>query len=167
MPRSLRSRLLITATVVLLVFLSLTGVVLDQAFRSSAERGESEKLLVQIYGLLAAAEASETGLYLPEQLQEPGFNQLGSGLYGIVSDAAGNELWRSPSALDLELSDEQIKEVSAAVKTGEQLFGILKTSGGMDLFYFSYGILWQNSNDSTAAYVFTSLEYPKIRTAHG
>jgi len=158
MPRSLRSRLLITATVVLFVFLGLTGIVLDQAFRSSAERGESEKLLVQIYGLLAAAEASTTGLYLPDQLQEPGFNQLGSGLYGIVSDATGNELWRSPSALDLELSDAQIKEISTTIKTGEQVFGMLKTAVGVDLFYFSYGILWQNNNNSTASYVFTSLE---------
>jgi two-component system sensor histidine kinase PhoQ len=158
MPRSLRSRLLIAATVVLFVFLGLTGMVLDQAFRSSAERGESEKLLVQIYGLLAAAEASETGLYLPDQLQEPGFNQLGSGLYGIVCDAVGNELWRSASALDLELSDVQIRAISTAVKTGEQASGMLKTAAGADLFYFSYGILWQNSNNSTAAYVFTSLE---------
>jgi two-component system sensor histidine kinase PhoQ len=158
MARSLRSRLLITATVVLFVFLGLTGIVLDQAFRSSAKRGESEKLLVQIYGLLAVAEASENGLYLPDQLQEPGFNQLGSGLYGIVSDDVGNELWRSPSALDLELSSFQIRQISNAVSTGEQVFGMLKTETGIDLFYFSYGILWQHSNDSTAAYVFTALE---------
>jgi two-component system sensor histidine kinase PhoQ len=158
MPRSLRSRLLITATVVLFVFLGLTGIVLDQAFQSSAERGESEKLLVQIYGLLAAAEASESGLYLPNQLQEPGFNQLGSGLYGIVSDDVGNELWRSPSALDLELSDAQVMTIAEAVHTGEQVFGMLQTASGADLFYYSYGILWQNSNSSTAAYVFTTLE---------
>jgi two-component system sensor histidine kinase PhoQ len=150
--------LLITATVVLFVFLGLTGMVLDQAFRSSAERGESEKLLVQIYGLLAAAETSESGLYLPDQLQEPGFNQLGSGLYGIVSDADGNEQWRSPSALNLELSDARIKAISESVNTGEQVFGMLKTAVGVELFYYSYGILWQNSNSSTAAYVFTALE---------
>lgn len=158
MPRSLRSRLLITATVVLFVFLGLTGIVLDQAFRSSAERGESEKLLVQIYGLLAAAEESETGLYFPDQLQEPGFNQLGSGLYGIVSDGAGNEIWRSPSALDLDLSATQLQAISAAVNAGEQIFGKLEPAGGQVLFYFCYGILWQSSNNATQAYVFTALE---------
>lgn len=158
MPRSLSSRLLITASVVLFVFLGLTGTVLDQAFRSSAERGESEKLLVQIYGLLAAAEESDGRLYFPDQLQEPGFNQLGSGLYGIVSDGAGNEVWRSPSALDLDLSNTQLKAISMAVGAGEQIFGKLEPAVGQVLFYFCYGILWQGSNSSTQAYVFTSLE---------
>ncbi len=158
MPGSLRGRLLITATVVLFVFLGLTGMVLDQAFRSSAEKGESEKLLVQIYGLLAAAEESDSGLYLPEQLQEPGFNQLGTGLYGIVSDAAGSEIWRSPSALDLDLSATRIRQIAAAVNPGEQLFGILELPAADQVYYFSYGILWQGHDNSTRAYVFTSLE---------
>ncbi len=158
MPRSLSSRLLLTATVVLLVFLGLTGVVLDQAFRGSAEKGESQKLLVQIYALLAVAESSESGLTLPEQLQEPGFNQLGSGLYGVISDGDGVELWRSPSALDLNLSPQQMLQLTSNMKPGDQSFGLLRGVSGEDLYYFSHGILWEAEDQKTSRYVFSSLE---------
>jgi two-component system sensor histidine kinase PhoQ len=158
MPRSLSSRLLVTATVVLLVFLGLTGVVLDQAFRSGAEKGESQKLLVQIYALLAVAESSTSGLTLPEQLQEPGFNQLGSGLYGIISDGDGVELWRSPSALDLSLSPQQMAQLTRQILPGDQNFGLLRGVSDEDLYYFSYGILWEGEDQRTSRYVFSSLE---------
>lgn len=160
MPRSLSSRLLMTATVVLLVFLGLTGVVLDQAFRSSAEKGESQKLLVQIYGLLAVAESSVSGLVLPEQLQEPRFNQLGSGLYGVISDSNGKELWRSSSALDLALSSQEMSKLTHGIKPGDQSFGLLQGVGDQNLYYFSYGILWESEGQQDNRYVFTSLESP-------
>jgi two-component system sensor histidine kinase PhoQ len=158
MPRSLSSRLLVTATIVLLVFLGLTGVVLDQAFRSSAEKGESQKLLIQIYALLAVAESTESGLNLPDQLQEPGFNQLGSGLYGIISDGHGVELWRSPSALDLYLSPQHMSQLTSQIKPGDQSFGLLRGVSDDDLYYFSYGILWEAENQQSSRYIFTSLE---------
>ena len=100
---SLRGRLLLTASLVLLVFLGLMGIVLDHAFQRSAEQAVSERLLLHIYSLLAATEQTDDGLVLPESLQEPDFNRLGTGLYGLVMDADGKELWRSPSAMGLSL----------------------------------------------------------------
>jgi two-component system sensor histidine kinase PhoQ len=147
-----------TATIVLFVFLGLTGVVLDQAFRSSAEKGESQKLLVQIYALLAVAESSDSTLFIPEQLQEPGFNQLGSGLYAVIADADGNELWRSPSAHDLQLSSQQAAELTSDVIPGDQRFGLLRGVGDEDLYYFSYGILWESEDLNQNGYIFTALE---------
>ena len=99
-PHSLRGRLLVTATLVLIVFLGLMGLVIDQAFHRSVEQGVSERLMIHVYGLLAVTEVEDTRLLMPDLMQEPGFNTLGSGLYGLVLDERGVEIWRSVSALD-------------------------------------------------------------------
>ena len=90
---SLRSRLLTTATLVLFIFLSLMGLVLDRAFKGSTEQAVAERLLIQIYGLLSVTDLNEAELQLPEALQEPRFNYPGSGLYGLVYDEDGREIW--------------------------------------------------------------------------
>ena len=51
---SLQTRLLVAMSVLLTIFLGLTGVVLDRAFRSSIEAGVAEQLQAQIYVLLSA-----------------------------------------------------------------------------------------------------------------
>ena len=78
---SLQSRLLISFSVLLFVFLGLTGLVLDSAFRNSIEAGAADRLQVQVYLLLAAADEEDGEFYFLEDLQEPRFGQLDSGLY--------------------------------------------------------------------------------------
>ena len=68
---SIQTRLVISFSILLFVFLGLTGVVLDRAFRNSIEAGASERLQVQIYLLLAAAEFSDDEFYFLEDLREP------------------------------------------------------------------------------------------------
>ena len=156
--KSLRGRLLITATAVLFVFLGFTGFVLDRAFVASAEQGESEKLLLQVYGLLAVAEETGGELLLPEELQEPRFNQLGSGLYGLVTDENGADLWRSPSALALSIEPDQIGSIHQGMVTGESRFGRVADEGGETLFFLSYQIVWEGPNDSATSYTFSVIE---------
>jgi two-component system sensor histidine kinase PhoQ len=158
MGRSLRGRLLLTATAVLFVFLGLTGLVLDQAFRRSAETGEEEKLLLQIYALLAVAEESKDGIFLPEQLQEPRFNQLGTGLFGFVHSSNGSELWRSPSALDMEFRRLNRPTVTDDLETGQQRFGRVDDTDGNELFFLSYRVSWEGPDQKTTAYIFTTVE---------
>lgn len=158
MVHSLRGRLLLTATAVLFVFLGLTGFVLDQAFRRSAESGEAEKLLLQIYGLLAVAEESKDTILLPEQLQEPRFNQLGTGLFGFVNDSNGQELWRSPSALDIELDQQQKSTVTDNLQTGRERFSRVYDTDGNELFFLSYQVSWEGTDQTSKVYIFTTLE---------
>jgi len=82
---SLQTRLLTAVSVLLAVFLGLTGVVLDRAFRSSVEAGVAEQLQVQLYVLLAAVEEDAGEFYFLEDLREPRFTQLNSGLYALVN----------------------------------------------------------------------------------
>ena len=90
---SLRVRMLLSAALVLLLFLGIMGLVLDNAFRLSAEESVSERLLLHVYALIAASDedaaADGAAIYLPEALQEPHFNSPGSGLFGLVFSAAG------------------------------------------------------------------------------
>lgn len=148
-----------------MVFLGLMGFVLDRAFQRSAEQAVQEKLLIHIYGLLAVSDENDGELFLPDELQEPQFNSLGSGLYGLVMAAEGQELWQSPSALDLQLGPDHKVTLHANLEPGKQRFGRLQDKSGDSrrdsLFYLSYKILWQGSGNQVTPYVYSVLENMK------
>jgi len=169
---SLRGRLLITATLVLFLFLGLMGLVIDQAFQRSAEQGVSERLMIHVYGLLAVTEVENTRLVMPEMMQEPGFNTLGSGLYGLVLDSTGVELWRSASALDLRLDETSYASLYLDLGAGTQRFGRLfeqnkseqnkseqnRSEQNKSLFYKTYKVLWQKSDTAQVPFTFVVLQ---------
>ncbi|MBV1876124.1 MAG: GHKL domain-containing protein [Pseudomonadales bacterium] len=155
---SLRDRLLFTATLVLFVFLGLMGLVLDRAFQQSAEESLCERLLVQIYGLLSVVEMEADGLMLPELLQEPRFNNPGSGLFALVLDKNGRELWRSPSALDLELRQQDRISLYSDLEPGKERFGRVEQPDNGQKFFLSYKILWQGSAETTTPYTFVVIQ---------
>jgi two-component system, OmpR family, sensor histidine kinase PhoQ len=157
-PYSLRARLLLSATLVLLVFLGLMGFVLDKAFQQSAEQSVEEKLLIHVYGLLAVSDVADDELYLPDELQEPRFNSLGSGLFGLVLDSQGEELWQSPSTLDLQLENANPDLFYTNLTPGKAKFGKIKENENNSLFFLSYKILWQGQADETTPYVYVVLE---------
>lgn len=150
---SIQTRLVISFSILLFVFLGLTGVVLDRAFRNSIEAGASERLQVQIYLLLAAAEFSDDEFYFLEDLREPRFNQLNSGLYGFISRASLGELWRSDSAGVFGLADPQVLRQS--VQVGETQFSKTMNDNSEEYFVLSYGVLWENG---ISEYNFTVME---------
>ena len=150
---SIQTRLVISFSILLFVFLGLTGVVLDRAFRNSIEAGASERLQVQIYLLLAAAEFSDDEFYFLEDLREPRFNQLNSGLYGFISRPSLGELWRSDSAEVFSLVDSQVLRQSVLV--GENQFSKTIDENSEEYFVLSYGVLWENG---ISEYNFTVME---------
>lgn len=150
---SIQTRLIISSSILLFVFLGLTGIVLDRAFRNSIEAGGAERLQVQIYLLLAAAEESDGEFYFLEDLREPKFGQLNSGLYGFISRPSLGELWRSDSALTFTLADPQV--LRQAVEVGETQFSKTLDAEGEEYFVLSYGVLWENG---ISEYNFTVME---------
>ena len=85
--RSLRSRLLVAASVVLVAFLGLTGLTLDSAFRDSALTAVQSRLQAQVYMLLGAANLDAFNrLTFPQALPEARFSMPDSGLYADVMD---------------------------------------------------------------------------------
>jgi len=150
---SIQSRLLVGFSVLLFVFLGLTGIVLDRAFRDSVEAGAAERLQLQIYVLLAALEEEDGDFYLLEDLREPRFGQLNSGLYGFVSSTYAGELWRSESALDLRLENPGVLTMNVTV--GESVFTRTNAADNEELFVLNYGILW---DDGISEYNFSVME---------
>ena len=156
---SLRLRMLSSATLVLVVFLGVVGGVVDNAFRQSAEQAVSERLQLHSYALIAASVEDDKGgavdLYLPTELQEPGFNAMGSGLFGLVFTPGGNEVWRSGSALDLELGDLAKGVLLAQDTAGVVTFSELPAAAGRGpLFYLTYPVIWESAlGDARFVYV--------------
>ena len=138
---SLQNRLLVAVSVLLTVFLGLTGAVLDRAFRSSLETGVAEQLQVQIYVLLAAVDEADGDFYFSENLREPRFSQLNSDLYGFISSADDGELLRTASALDIRY---ETLGLGYNLAIGETSFGHLLPDEGGEFFVSSYTVTWEN-----------------------
>lgn len=103
---SLSRRLLLVAAMVVLIFLGLTGAVLDQAFRQSLDRAQTDRLLGAVYTILAAADLGPDGLIIPPtNLPDARLSTPASGLYALILSSQGTE-WRSPSLLTIDWQPE-------------------------------------------------------------
>ncbi|MFK5914713.1 MAG: ATP-binding protein [Woeseiaceae bacterium] len=98
---SIHTRILFSALVVLLLFMGLTGFILDKAFVDLTENAQKENLRTQIYTLLATAELNERNqLQLPEDITEPRLNMIESNLHAWVLSSENKVVWQSKSMLD-------------------------------------------------------------------
>ncbi|MEZ5526352.1 MAG: ATP-binding protein [Gammaproteobacteria bacterium] len=150
---SLQSRLLVAVSILLTLFLGLAGIVLDRAFRSSIEAGVAEQLQAQIYVLLSAVEEEGGQFYFLQDLREPRFSQLNSGLYGLVSNPDIGEVLRTPSALELNFVD--FSRLWQSVGRGEFRFTRAMAGDGVEYFVAAYGVIWENGS---APYDFAVVE---------
>jgi two-component system sensor histidine kinase PhoQ len=150
---SLQTRLLTAVSVLLTIFLGLTGIVLDRAFRSSIEAGVAEQMQAQIYVLLSAVEEDDGSFYFLQDLREPRFTQLNSGLYGLVSNPTAGEVLRTPSALEVDYED--FAELWQDVDRGDFNFSRAYAGDGQEYFVAVYGVIWENGASS---YDFAVLE---------
>jgi len=152
--KSLTSRLLLASALLLPCFLGATGYFLDLAFQRSLAAGVAERLQTQIYLLLGAAEMEGETLTMPPTLSEPLYDQLNSGLYGVILDHRYREVWRSASArlLPAELALQQ----AADPRGGETAFAQVRLPGiqvaELPLFLFAHNTLWES--DSGGEYRF-------------
>lgn len=104
MTLSIHSRIILSALVVLILFMSLTGFVLDKAFRQNIEYSQRENLRTQIYTLLAAAEIDDDAiLQLPEEMTEPRLNIYESTLHARILTVADKVVWQSKSMANTAL----------------------------------------------------------------
>ena len=119
--KSLTARVSLVAAGVLAVFVGLTAVALDQAFRDSAEAAVRERLFAQLYLIMADAELDDSGhLNMPQRLDEARLMLPGSGLYAQIRDADGQELWSSPSAVGLSLAPPSLGAVEFFIRVRQQ-----------------------------------------------
>ncbi len=136
---SLRRRLLFAAGLTLLLFLSLTGFVLDGAFRASIDDSARAQLRLRVLNLLSVAEWDGAGLTLPLRLSEARYNRPGSGLYARLFDEAGTLKWQSQS-----LGHSAVSLPSPLpMPPGGEAFDRTATLAGAPLYRFTFGLLWE------------------------
>jgi two-component system sensor histidine kinase PhoQ len=141
--RSLNSRVALSAGVVLAIFIVLSAFALERAFRDSARSARQERLLAQVYLLMAAAEVDAQGrLTLGSTELEPRLEQPASGLYATIVDAGGAVVWQSRSALSSGLP------VPAGLAPGAQRFDEISAANGLRLFEERFGVSWATSGGS-------------------
>ncbi|MES2354631.1 MAG: ATP-binding protein [Pseudomonadota bacterium] len=134
---SINTRIVASASVVLAVFIAATGLALDRAFHDSARSAREERLLGQVYLVIAAADVNMQGqITIAPTLSEARFNLPGSGLYGVITDATGAVIWRTPSALGMEVP------AVTSLAAGKQEFDQREDRSGDSFFVYSLGVNW-------------------------
>jgi len=140
---SLRARVALSAGLVLAVFIALAAFALDQAFRDSARSAREERLLAQVYLLMSAAEVDAHGaVTITTGTLEPRFGMPQSGLYATVVNGTGNIVWRSQSALNVDVP------YGTAIPAGVHTFEQTKDRAGRGYFLQSFGVSWATAGGS-------------------
>lgn len=150
---SLSARLLVSVSVLLLFFFGVTIVVLDTAFRKAGEQAREDILDGHLMQLLAAAEPDTDGvLSLPPDLPEARFGNIGSGLYAELRDADSDVVWRSRSALGLDIP------LVATPEPGNRLFLEESLEDNTPLLTLSMAVQWEIADNELKPYVFKVAE---------
>jgi two-component system sensor histidine kinase PhoQ len=150
---SLSARLLLSVSLLLLVFFGATIVVLDVAFRKTGEQAQRHILDGHLMSLLAAAEPNgESALQLPPDLPEPRFGNPGSGLYGQLRDVRGNVVWRSRSAVGIDL------QYPEPPTQGSSHYSEVALDDGTELMALSLSVAWEMPNGDLEPHTFSVAE---------
>lgn len=143
---SLRRRLLVSATLLLLFFLGFMGLVLNRSFEQSVLSNAEDALRNQILLLIANIDVVDGDIIVPEQLPEPRLSQVDSNLFAQIivnKNGVSRIVWTSSSLLDKSLP-------ILASSLGEFSFfhkGVSKSKQGQntpDLYVTTLGVEWES-----------------------
>ncbi|MHB1124377.1 MAG: ATP-binding protein [Ramlibacter sp.] len=135
--RSIRTRLLVAAALVLLAFIAGAGLAVQRAHADSVRAVHFARLQTTIYLLLARAELDEAGaLVMPPGFAEPRLTLPQSGLYATIRNVQRDERWQSPSTLG---ADPPFPTMQLAA--GQWRHDVVE-GGGRTFLATSYGVNW-------------------------
>jgi two-component system sensor histidine kinase PhoQ len=147
---SLSARLLISVSLLLVFFFGMTIVVLNSAFREAGEEAQQDILDGQLMALIAAAEPNVDGeLEMPPDLSEPRFGNLGSGLYGALTDDSNFPVWTSRSALGTYVP------YGEQPSPGQRTFSRIELEDGTPLMALSLHVQWELASGDLKPYTFS------------
>ncbi len=137
---SLNRRVLLSAALVLLVFIAGITLTLDRAFYDSARIGVKDRLFARLLMLLGDTEVDESGeLEIPTNLLDAEFGHVNSDIYAFVTGPANTILWRSISSLNKPIPDITLLE------KGKQEFEQI-TLDDEPYFIYRYSVAWETSS---------------------
>jgi len=128
----------------------MTIVVLNSAFREAGEEAQQDILDGQLMALIAAAEPNVDGdLEMPPELSEPRFGNLGSGLYGALTDDSNFSVWTSRSALGTYVP------YGEQPSPGQRTFSRIELKDGTPLMALSLHVQWELASGDLKPYTFS------------
>ena len=135
-PDSIRARLMLGATAVLIAFVAGAGWAVQRAHEDSVRTARFAQLQSTVYLLLAGADLDERGaLVIPPSFPEPRLSLPGSGLYASIVNVTRGEQWQSPSTLGI--SPPFLRSVAVGQWRSE-----IVGAGGRDYLVIGYGVNW-------------------------
>jgi two-component system sensor histidine kinase PhoQ len=137
---SLRRRLLISASFILLVFLGLMSIALSRAFEQSVLSNAQDALRNQVLLLIGNLEFEDGRVVMPTPIPEPRLSQAESSLFADIRDANGDVLWQSRSLLGevLPAPTSQLGEF--------QFLPDLRWPSHPRLYQMTLGISWETAD---------------------
>ncbi len=140
---SLNRRIILSATLVLAVFISLTALALERAFINSSESALRDTLTSQLYALMAAAEVENNAVTMPSNELDALLGLPSSGIYASITNKTEQILWQSSSTLGAKPPQ------AISLTSGEQQFNKINTDNNA-YYRFAYGVDWANNDNSIA-----------------
>jgi two-component system sensor histidine kinase PhoQ len=144
--RSIKSRVMLTTLLALVGFMALTAVALERAVQKRMLQAEEDKLLAQMYSVLAAVDRDATGLSITvsdARLFESALFNPDSELRALIYDQT-REIWRSlstlqefPRPVDLEAEELRFSE---------------QVHDGKPWFQMAFSIHWPNVHAKLSLY---------------
>lgn len=122
----------------LVIFLTLTGWVLDRSFRMSVTAGAEEQLRLVVYSVMGAVEDEGGRLQVGVDISEPRLSQPDSGLYARVADDLNGALWVSPSATS------DVNFDTGAAEPGAFVF--VEAALPLPRYVLSYTVIWEGAD---------------------
>jgi two-component system, OmpR family, sensor histidine kinase PhoQ len=134
--KSLNQRILLSATLVLVIFIAGIAVTLDRAFYDSALLGVQDRMYARILLLMGDAEIDNQGkLSMPSDLIDTKLSQPHSKTYAWIFDQTKAAAWKSTSALNKKIT------TIPPLKRGEKRFEQI-IIGSAPHFIYSYNVTW-------------------------
>ncbi|PCH62494.1 MAG: hypothetical protein COC09_08510 [Gammaproteobacteria bacterium] len=155
---SLKARLLVSLTIVLVLFFGVTGVTLERAFSNSTKSSLHDRLQGYAGVLIALSEQSDEGFArLIDALPEERFNYSNSGLYARFVSNDGQYGWYSASTAGRDIPF--LSGLSSG-NTSFERFEMLEVDDAEDVYAFSIGVTWgiESESDTSPGYTFSVAE---------
>ena len=134
--KSLNQRILLSATLVLVIFIAGIAVTLDRAFHDSALLGVQDRMYARILLLMGDAEIDNLGkLSMPSDLIDTELSQPDSKTYAWIIDQTKAAAWKSTSALNKKIT------TISPLKKGEKRFKQI-IIGDAPYFIYSFNVTW-------------------------
>jgi two-component system sensor histidine kinase PhoQ len=143
----------VTTTCVLVLFLTITGFVLDRSFQASVVAGAEEQLQLVVFSLLGSAQEQEGEFDFDQGLPEPRLEQPESGLYAQISNDLGEVLWWSPSTLTTEV-------VFPVVNTQPGVYVFTDLEQPVPRFVLSRTVIWEDVDNEQVVFSVATDQMP-------